>query len=332
MTFLFFAGCASVSYVPYTQEVYPPKSKDSPLILEPSLLAKRKFTKIGQLAVKGGSWGSHYTSMRDVEKKFFSESLKKGADGIVKIEINNVPYEYDRYVPGHTSYQPVTTHHSGNVSGTMSSRAYSSYGSSAWGTGSYSGYYSGTSTTNVPVYHPGYTIHHSGIIHSISGDLIVLLDKDTFGCIGVFLDMGAQNVNGARIWRVEEGSPAQQGGLEAGDILTKVDGIELKNAMDFFTKVQLKVGEPIEATYLRAEKELTTQLTPQKGYIVESSRKPKVQFDDLVEAQSVGEVVEPQLSLDEMATTPKKAPIQSKKQGGMFSDLVDSNSSTEPNN
>ncbi len=162
---LFLTGCMSVSYVPYNQEVYPKKLKDSPLILGSSLLAKRQFTNIGLLTVRGGSLGSSYTSMQDVEKKFFGESRKKGADGIVSIKINSAPYAYESYIPGYTSHKRVTTSHFGNVFGNTS------------GSGSYSGYYSGISTTNVPVYHPGYTIDYSGVIHSMSGELIVLLEN-----------------------------------------------------------------------------------------------------------------------------------------------------------
>lgn len=50
------------------------------------------------------------------------------------------------YMPGYTTYQNVTSYHSGNVN------AYNNYGGSAYGN------YSGTTTTSVPVYNPGFNV------------------------------------------------------------------------------------------------------------------------------------------------------------------------------
>lgn len=262
-----FAGCTapSVTYIPYTQEVYLAKSEDSPLIIGDEILAKRQFTSFGRLSVEGSSWGSRYTPMNEVTERFAKEALARGADGVAAIQVNSTPYEYDAYVPGYTTYEPVMTHHTGNVSGNTYGSAYSSYGGWVQGSGSFSGNYFGTSTTDLPVYHSGFTVHHSGFIHSLSGDLIVLLDKDTYGYIGVALDMNARNIDGARIASVLEGSAAMNAGLKTGDVITKLVEVEIRDCADFLRN-PFKVGKPVEIGYRRGNEHFEAVLLPHKGY------------------------------------------------------------------
>jgi hypothetical protein len=247
----FCGGCflePEVRYYPYTPEVYPAKTKDSPLIFDPNHLARRKYTKIGKLEVCGKTYGSRYTSAEQVTKTFIIQSLNNGADGVINVKGNSAPYAYQQYIPGYTAREQITAHHSGHYFGTGGS-----------------GHYSGSSTASVPVYHPGFTIQHSGIIYSLSGELITLLDKETFGVVGVLVDKHTQNLEGARIAVVYPGSPAYVAGVEKGDIITTVDGININKPEDLYN-LDLKVGAPVTGTLLRNGKSYTVTVIPEKAY------------------------------------------------------------------
>jgi serine protease Do len=70
------------------------------------------------------------------------------------------------------------------------------------------------------------------------------------------LTMGAMQSQGPFVGlvvdSVSKGSPADQKGLAAGDLITAIDGHTLRNIIDFYVRMMNKdVGEPIRVTYIR---------------------------------------------------------------------------------
>lgn len=154
-------GCETVSstsqfYRPFTTETYPPKPKDHPI---PILGAqpKRKFTVLGRLAFSAGN-GYGYM-IRAIEYN----ARKVGADAAIMLDSNSSAEQYTYTVPGYTTYQPVTTYSTGHANANY-------YGTGGYGYGS--AYGSGTSTTYVPQYHPGYTGVGTTVRHRIDALLI----------------------------------------------------------------------------------------------------------------------------------------------------------------
>ncbi len=67
---------------------------------------------------------------------------------------------------------------------------------------------------------------------------------------------------GARIEKITEGSTAAEAGLEAGDVITKVDSGMIESADDLVATVRsYRPGDKVTVTYIRGGKESTAQLT-----------------------------------------------------------------------
>jgi hypothetical protein len=67
---------------------------------------------------------------------------------------------------------------------------------------------------------------------------------------------------GLRVDGVTEGRPASKGGLEAGDIITKMGDFEVTDIMSYMKALSMfKQGETIELKYLRGDEELSTDIT-----------------------------------------------------------------------
>ena len=80
--------------------------------------------------------------------------------------------------------------------------------------------------------------------------------------------LGLKTASGALIDRTEPGTPAAEAGLQAGDVITKLNGETVKDAADLTRHVAtLKPGEKAEITYLRdgAEKTASVTLAGQKA-------------------------------------------------------------------
>ena len=159
------AGCETVSstsqfYRPLTTDVYPPKPKDYPI---PILGGppKRPFVVIGRLQFKAGHG---YKYMIDAIKY---NARQNGADAVVMISEDSNTQQYNYTVPGYTTTTPVTTYSSGSAYGSANY-----YGSNGYGHATGSAYGSGTSTTYVPTYHPGYTGVGSVTINSIDAAML----------------------------------------------------------------------------------------------------------------------------------------------------------------
>ena len=73
------------------------------------------------------------------------------------------------------------------------------------------------------------------------------------GWLGVYLDVSDSSTSaGVRILRVEQGSPAQKAGLTSGDLLLKLDGREIKNALQFIQLVQnTPIGSKVNLDFVR---------------------------------------------------------------------------------
>ena len=79
--------------------------------------------------------------------------------------------------------------------------------------------------------------------------------------------LGLKSATGALVDKTMPGTPAADAGLKAGDLITKVNGEEVKNAGDLTRQIGLmKPGDNIELSYLRdgAEKTVNVTLAQQK--------------------------------------------------------------------
>jgi S1-C subfamily serine protease len=71
---------------------------------------------------------------------------------------------------------------------------------------------------------------------------------------------------GVAIKLVRPGSPADQGGLKAGDVLTTLDGRWTSNAADAYLAADgATPGQGVEAVVLRDGKEMKVQVKPVGG-------------------------------------------------------------------
>ncbi len=253
---LVLSGCATVRYTPYTTQGFTPKSPNSMLVGLPGELTHRQYKVIGKLEVCGYSSLAYTTSQNSMIEQFLDAARKHGADGIANPNINQTPYQAAMYMPGYTTYQPVTTYNQGTAT------------ASAFGTGGYAqgyGTYNGTSTTYAPINNPGQVIPYVGVVNSMSGDLIVLLDKDTFGYSGIAFDPFAKNVPGVLIQAIKPGGAAEQAGLAVGDVVTAIGGIKVASLEEIYMKTTPRVGEPIQVAFIRSGKSSTVTLIPQRG-------------------------------------------------------------------
>ena len=78
--------------------------------------------------------------------------------------------------------------------------------------------------------------------------------------------LGLKSATGAIVDQTMTATPAAEAGLQAGDVITKLDGEEVKDAGDLTVKIgQMKPGDKVELTLLRngAEKTVNVALAPQ---------------------------------------------------------------------
>ena len=142
---LFLTGCESVSstsqfYRPTTARVYPAKPKDYsvPIFSKPPDCA---YTEIGRLSFTANA--GYDFMIRSIQ---YNTRLH-GGDAAIMLHENTEQRPYNYYVPGYTSYVPVTTY----SFGTANSRY---CGPGGPGRSTESG--TVTSTTYLPAFNPGY--------------------------------------------------------------------------------------------------------------------------------------------------------------------------------
>jgi membrane-associated protease RseP (regulator of RpoE activity) len=89
--------------------------------------------------------------------------------------------------------------------------------------------------------------------------------RDARPASGVFLGVAtrdAANQGGAEILNVAEGSPAAQAGLQAGDVITDVDGSAIKSASDLRQQVRSRQpGDQVTLAYSRGGNSAQAQVT-----------------------------------------------------------------------
>lgn len=91
---------------------------------------------------------------------------------------------------------------------------------------------------------------------------------DTPGRAGIRLFTGtipdyATNVKGLLLGGVVGGGPAEQAGLQKGDVIVEIAGQSIANIYDYTYALELlKVGEPVKIIYLRGSERRETTMTP----------------------------------------------------------------------
>ncbi len=79
---------------------------------------------------------------------------------------------------------------------------------------------------------------------------------------GIAAQLGIQQTQGALIRQVSQGGPAEQAGLQSGDVITKVDNTEIKGESDLAQVIeQHKPGDTVTVTYDRNGQSSTAKVT-----------------------------------------------------------------------
>ena len=74
--------------------------------------------------------------------------------------------------------------------------------------------------------------------------------------------MGVKSAGGAIVDETMPGTPAAEAGLKPGDVITKLNGKEVKDAADLTLRIgSFKPGDKVELTYMRNGEEKTAQVT-----------------------------------------------------------------------
>jgi S1-C subfamily serine protease len=91
----------------------------------------------------------------------------------------------------------------------------------------------------------------NGVPRPTSGVLLGVATRDATG-----------DQQGAEVVQVVSGSPAEQAGLQAGDVITAVDGSTVTNASDLAQRVRShQPGDQVTITYSRGGNSAQTQVT-----------------------------------------------------------------------
>jgi len=100
-------------------------------------------------------------------------------------------------------------------------------------------------------------LEHGEVVRGWIGVVIQNLDAD------LAQSFGLDNVRGALIAEVQSGDPAEEAGLQAGDILLEIDGMEVTTVQSASRMIAgLPVNEPAEFLVLRDGREMTIDVTP----------------------------------------------------------------------
>jgi len=81
--------------------------------------------------------------------------------------------------------------------------------------------------------------------------------------LGTIPDYAGGDVEGVKISGVRAGGPAEQAGLQGGDVIVALGGQKIANIYDYTYAIDaVKIGEPCEIVVLRDGKELTLTIVP----------------------------------------------------------------------
>jgi serine protease Do len=109
-------------------------------------------------------------------------------------------------------------------------------------------------------------LEHGGVVQrGYLGVRIQEVDPDMAEALGL------KNKQGAIIASTVPGTPAADAGLQAGDVITKVNGKEVKDAGDLTRQIgEMKPDEKVQLSFIRdgAEKTAVATLAPQKNETV----------------------------------------------------------------
>jgi C-terminal processing protease CtpA/Prc len=73
----------------------------------------------------------------------------------------------------------------------------------------------------------------------------------------------SSEVKGLLLGGVIGGGPAEQAGLQKGDVIVEMAGRSIANIYDYTYALELlKIGQPVKVAYMRAGKRIETELTP----------------------------------------------------------------------
>ena len=78
----------------------------------------------------------------------------------------------------------------------------------------------------------------------------------------IFVQTGVPDMQKVQILNVDEQSPAESAGILSGDLITAVNGVEIKGMEDLAARINENLGREITLSYLRDGQEYTTRLTP----------------------------------------------------------------------
>ncbi len=131
----------------------------------------------------------------------------------------------------------------------------------------------------------------SRIVQKVVNDLMEF-GKVQRGFLGVSIqDLNAklaeenniQRTKGVYIAGVNPGSGAEQAGIQKGDVIFKINDIEVNNSAEMQEQIgRLRPGDKVKVTYLRNNKEYTTQVTLKNAQGSEklAERNPKTSISD----------------------------------------------------
>lgn len=81
----------------------------------------------------------------------------------------------------------------------------------------------------------------------------------------LFYQIGEPDINKVAILDIAKGSPAEKVGLEVGDIISHVNGIEINSTTKLQDAIYSELGNEIEIFILRDEKNIEFHITPRKS-------------------------------------------------------------------
>jgi serine protease Do len=123
-------------------------------------------------------------------------------------------------------------------------------------------------------------------------DQLVRDGKVTRGYLGVVPEainseiaehLGIETNAGVIVSEVVPGSPAEEAGIEAGDVITKIGRMDIHSRSEIFTAVaNLDVGSTVSVEVIRNKRRLTVQVTIASRETEQITQNPEVHEDHLV--------------------------------------------------
>ncbi|WP_340539865.1 S1C family serine protease [Nocardioides sp. GXZ039] len=96
----------------------------------------------------------------------------------------------------------------------------------------------------------------------ITADQILKTGEARYPVIGAEVGPNGSGPAGARISRVNTGTPAEQAGLQAGDVVTEVDGQRVVDGISLIVSIRAhQPGETVDFTYVRGGQEKQASIT-----------------------------------------------------------------------